>query len=752
MIVKSSVDAYNTCKEYSLYTLSNAGRRTLRMQSKLYQQTKPDSLGDYTIHRDLGWGNSRTCFMYDHRLESYSQYHSNGKIAIRFTVSPDKNLETIMKYDETGKLVVHQVYNVKEGSLSWIVWDDGSHYTIRNNVLTLNSDMELKAGDGFLYNYKAGSTFHNTISVPMSRKQFYEKILTCAEDDCTKNYVVQVNYPLSMDFEENFAQLTEKSVEKEKIGRVFKMKLDWPDGHWVRWDKVLKADPNNPNLYCFQEETPRYKAHLKATYDKDSLIYFDYLNEESGYAYRGGIKNLKPEGTVYFKCSYNGWVDIWNGEARNGTINKGELICQQMRSSAKVVYNGSFVNNLFEGDGEMYVYDEKGNEDYHYVGLFAKGKKLQGRQIDQRGRLHEGTWKDNKIDSGLVREVHNRIDTLYTYYKDGEKDGRQLYKSGKTGASFETLSPITLESPGQGIYIAPNQDRYEGLFTSDDISGGELSLNHFIKGTAAFKLENGDYYKGECVSAGIFSTKIVFEGKGHLVKSNGDYYIGVFSKGKFTGNGDVRITDKDNKIYEGKYQNNLPNGEGKLTDPTGTILSGLFKMGKPFDQCEIRYTNGDVYQGMVLDEKPNGQGTCTYNNGAVYEGQWAHGMRQGSGKLTISSEVTYEGMWKADQLNGEISITSGNNHYHLFYKMGTVGKSAIVQFENGDKFNGQIENGNYKSGDYTFADGTIYSGSWIDGKPAKVKVIDAQGANVSTKGAYQYRNVCSFDKSLLTIK
>lgn len=752
VIIKSSMDAYNTCKEYSLYTLSDSGRRALRMQSKLYQQTKSDSLGDYTIHRDLGWGNSATCFMYDHRLESYSEYYSNGKIALRFTTSPDKNLETIMKYDETGKLVVHQVYNVKEGSLSWIVLDDGSRYTIRNNVLTLNRDVELKAGDGFLYNYKAGSTFHNTISVQMSRQQFYEKILTCAEDDCTKNYVVRVNYPLSMDFEENFAQLTEKTVEKEKIGRVFKMKLNWPDGHWVRWDKVLKADPENPNLYCFQEETPRYKAHLKATYDKDSLIYFDYLNEESGYAYRGGIKNLKPEGTVYFKCSYNGWVDIWNGEARNGIINKGELICQHMGSSAKVVYNGSFLNNLFEGDGEMYVYDEKGNEDYRYVGQFAKGQKLQGRQIHQHGGLYEGTWKDDKLYSGVVRELSNQTDTLYTYYTDGQADGHTLYKSGKTGASFETLSPMKLESPGQGVYIAPNQDRYEGFFTSNDISNGELLLHHFVKGNAKFKLENGDSYKGECMTAGLFSTKIVFEGAGHLIKSNGDYYIGVFSKGKFIGNGDVRVTDKNNKVYEGKYQNNLPNGAGKLIYPSGTILSGNFKMGVPSDQCEIQYANGDFYQGLVLDEQPHGHGSCTYQDGNVYVGQWLQGKRQGSGKLTTTSNIVYKGVWKTDKLNGEVSITDGDNHYQLSYKMGVIGKTAMIQFENGDKFEGQIDNGNYKSGTYTFADGMIYSGSWINGKPAKVKVTDAQGAKVSTKGIYEYREVCPFDKNLLIAK
>lgn len=715
VIVKSNMNCYNTCKEYSYYTISNSGKRTLRMQSRLYQQTKQDSLGDYTINRDLGWGNSRTCFMYDYRLESYSQYHANGKIALRFSVSPDRNLETIMQYDENGKLVGHQVYNVKEQKLSYVLRDfNESAYTIRNGVVTINRDIEKKAENGIIYTYKAGSTFYNTISLHLSRKEFYDEILTLVEDDYTENYAVQVNGLVSLDLDLgerilDLEKLQDKDVKKEQVGRALKMKLEWPDVYesWWKMDEILQVvDTRNPKLYCLTNETAKTKEYIKATFEQDSLIYLDCLLTYKGtsrlYQYQCGIKNLKPNGQALFKLSYdNGETATWEGEARDGYFTEGECISQQPGSIE---------------------------------------------------RITKGTWKNNKFDSGLIKETANKIDTLYAYYKDGKADGRTLYKSGKTGASFETLSPITLESPGQGVYIAPNNDRYEGLFTSNDISGGELSLHHFVKGKAECKLENGDVYKGECTTAGLFSTKIVFEGIGHLIKPNGDYYKGVFSKGKFTGNGEVRITDKSNKTYEGEYQNNLPNGVGKLVYPTGSILSGNFKMGVPYDQCEIQYANGDLYQGLVSNELPNGQGCCTYQNGNVYVGQWAQGMRQGAGKLTTSANVSYEGLWKADKLNGEISIVNGGDHYKISYKMGVVGKVASAQFENGDKFEGQIENGNYKLGEYIFKDGMIYSGSWIDGKPAKVKVTDAQGVKVSTKEPCQYRQVCTIDKNLLNVQ
>ena len=106
----------------------------------------------------------------------------------------------------------------------------------------------------------------------------------------------------------------------------------------------------------------------------------------------------------------------------------------------------------------------------------------------------------------------------------------------------------------------------------------------------------------------------------------------------------------------------------------------------------------------------------------------------------------------ADKLNGEVTITHCNNFYKFTYKKGVIGKTAFVQFENGDKFEGQIENGGYKSGKYTFNNGVTYSGSWIGGKPDKVKVTDAQGVKVSTKEAYEYREVCVIDKRLLDIQ
>lgn len=723
VIEKSSMDAYNTCKEYSLYLISNSGKRTLRMQSKLYQQTKPDSLGDYTINRNLGWGNSRTCFMYDYRLESYSEYHSNGKISLRFTVSPDKNLETIMKYDETGKLLIHQVYNIKKGNLSWIVHDEeDSSFTIRNNVVTLNEDMQITTEGGLIYNYKTGSTFNNTLSIPMSRAQFYEDIITCAEDDCTKNYVVQVSYPVSINLEKNFSQLTEKNVEKEEVGRVLKMRIDYPNGWYITWEgTVLEALDKSSQLYG----NIRENSHIKVYYEQDSIVYIDYLSKDGKvFAFKGGIKNLKPEGKV--------------------------TMCYSDYES-KHTYEGECHNGMLDGEGILCEYDLNNNEIYRYQGTFSQNNKLQGRQVYHDGREYDGTWNNDKYQTGVSKELENQIDTVYTYYTKGKAEAT-LYKSGKTGASFKTLSPITADSPGQGVYITSNQDRYEGLFTSNDISSGELQLHHFIKGKAELKLENGDCYIGECVTTGINSAKIVFEGTGQLIKSNGDYYKGAFSKSEFLGNGEVRVTDRKNKIYEGKYQNNLPNGEGKLIYPTGTVLLGDFKMGVPINQCEIRYPNGEIYKGLVLDEQPNGQGIYTYKNGAVYDGQWARGQRHGSGKLTTSLGAVYEGFWMADKLNGEVTITHCNNFYKFTYKKGVIGKTAFVQFENGDKFEGQIENGGYKSGKYTFNNGVTYSGSWIGGKPDKVKVTDAQGVKVSTKEAYEYREVCVIDKRLLDIQ
>jgi hypothetical protein len=165
----------------------------------------------------------------------------------------------------------------------------------------------------------------------------------------------------------------------------------------------------------------------------------------------------------------------------------------------------------------------------------------------------------------------------------------------------------------------------------------------------------------------------------------------------------------------------------------------------------MKYANGDVYSGAMSDFMRNGLGEYCYSNGDVYVGSWAKGVRNGKGEIVKRSGATYNGTWKHDMMQGELyARNTKGDAYTLNFKSGKCDDEISVRFANGDSFKGQIGDAGYKKGVYTFADGTSYDGTWLNGRPDKVKVLDAQGKRV--KGVSVYRNVALLDMALIKVQ
>ena len=191
----------------------------------------------------------------------------------------------------------------------------------------------------------------------------------------------------------------EKSAVKFKNGVIYK-------GQWSKNCKICGLGM----MYL-----PKDKIFLEGFFIKHSLIYGRvYINEESYY-----------EGNLY-QNTFNGYGKFikgdseYNGYFVNGYKNgKGSL-----NYNNKIIYDGEFNNDLFEGHG----YIKWVNLQIEYIGEF-KSSMLhgEGELTTLRGNKYIGTFQGNEFNGqgtfywGMTRVFKGN-------YKDNKKHGRGIYK------------------------------------------------------------------------------------------------------------------------------------------------------------------------------------------------------------------------------------------------------------------------------------------------------------------------------------
>ena len=220
----SFVDNHLRCVDYKLYFIGDGNVRRLGMTSKLYKQTQSDSLSnDFVIYRR---GNDSYRFALDDwRVESFSEYHSNGKIMLKFQASADRKTETITEYDVNGNIILHQIYDIANQTLTSKRYE-GDNYSIKNGELILTKDVDVMTPDGTIFKYKKGSRFRNN-PIQMDRDKFYESILSWAQDTQSQNFVVIVN-AVGLDKIETLIMNSEEiHVNKEIAGKRFSLRIPY---------------------------------------------------------------------------------------------------------------------------------------------------------------------------------------------------------------------------------------------------------------------------------------------------------------------------------------------------------------------------------------------------------------------------------------------------------------------------------------------------------------------------------------------
>lgn len=157
------------------------------------------------------------------------------------------------------------------------------------------------------------------------------------------------------------------------------------------------------------------------------------------------------------------------------------------------------------------------------------------------------------------------------------------------------------------------------------------------------------------------------------------------------------IKKADGSVYVGQAIDDIPNGKGKLTLKDGRIYEGQFKDGKLNGQGSIRSNKTtDIEKGQYKDGKLNGKGERV---------------------TQIGSE---RGTFKDGMLNGYAYSSDDIGIYYGNYKNGAlIGDKVTIDFENGDKYVGQLKDGMMSgSGTLVYANKCKYVGEFIKDKPS----------------------------------
>lgn len=268
------------------------------------------------------------------------------------------------------------------------------------------------------------------------------------------------------------------------------------------------------------------------------------------------------------------------------------------------VYEGSYLNGLFEGQGKLRFPD---------------------------GSSYEGEWKEGKSHG------FGKITCLDGYSYEGE------WANGKSSGQGK----ITYRSGGSYEGELQNGRRHgrgKKLYWSGAVYDGEWKegLRH---GYGKMINSDGSSYEGEWENDKPY-------GMGTRIYADGRTYVGNWVYGKRHGYGTEKHVN--GCVYEGEWRYDKRYGHGKIFYTEGEDHEGT--------ECDDKLTKrekgnkffyfGGFYEGDVWCGKPHGYGKITYKSGGAYEGNWAFGKREGFGTAFYRDGRRYVGLWSEDLKHG----------------------------------------------------------------------------------------------------
>lgn len=430
-------------------------------------------------------------------------------------------------------------------------------------------------------------------------------------------------------------------------------------GYILHMMSVIPSDDVTKLIKKNAENITEFKAYFKAywhEYQNKIKYPINGVTYEGVYNYnnRGvlyGIGQMENDlnigdwvffyknGKVKSKLSYNEkgefhgdclWFDVYGNVFQKGNYKNGKLngLASFGRDNHCKWYSGTFVDNVLDGELEL----------YRYNGTLLETKKLSNKKVN-------GSWKQYS-KSGTV--------TGETNYKNGEIDG--VYK---------------LFYDNETLYSEYNylEGELEGAFKHYHINGKLAKIGKYKNGNQIGYWKSF-YSNGELESEYGFDKTGASQGWYIKYRSNGD----TISKTPYS-DGEINGVETDfyingNVLWEHYYK------KGKLKkyinyDKSGKIISSGKKEYVLYDVFGFKYTSSRLKKGKL-----NGLHHTYWKSGALlklknYENGVANGI--------------FEEYYESGELEKKCTLKEGSYHgkYESFYNSGEI--YATGYYNDGEK-------------------------------------------------------------------
>jgi len=343
--------------------------------------------------------------------------------------------------------------------------------------------------------------------------------------------------------------------------------------------------------------------------ENNEKIYKVNINNENGNPIiqskkikKGVQQQINQEGTFNnFGKLIQGIKTIKNKKFEGNFNNNGEFTNGKYFENNKLIYEGPFKDDQFDGEGKLYYENEKleyegffENGKFHgegtlyyedgileYEGLFENGKfHGEGKHYYEDGKLeYEGFFKDGKFNGeGKLYHEDGKIE-YEGFFKDGKFNGQgKLYLGDYIYEG--TFSENNIDGKK---YDNNNKPLYEGIF-SINFEGDKLKSCKFTEGNIYFK--NGDDY--------ISGSANENENENEKINGNGSYVSGnIQFNFNFTDNIPVKLRylivnqETDDDIFN-KLNKLTKEQRGKLFKTLNEINVDPNSMKNTFEQLMIQ--------------------------------------------------------------------------------------------------------------------------------------------------------------------
>ena len=390
---------------------------------------------------------------------------------------------------------------------------------------------------------------------------------------------------------------------------------------------------------------------------KNNRQYVETSFTNSSESYEGEINknNMKEGFGKYIDKNENYYIGQWLNDKKYGIGIEYEK--NKSGKKDRIIYEGEFVNNEYEGEGTFYP-----ENDGKYIGKWSNNKR-NGKGI----KYYNDLINMKEYEGDFLNDEYHGEGTYY--YKDGKKEYKGGWRNNKRngkGIKYYDNENNTEEYDGEFI-----NDEYHGEGTyyykdrKTEYEGGWRNNKRNGKGIKYYDNENNTKeYDGEFIND-------EYHGEGtHFYKNRKTEYEGGWRNNKRNGKGTKYYDNENNtKEYDGDFENNEFQGEGKYFYESGKVqYDGNWRNNRRNGQGTKFYDtlgNPPEYEGSFLNDEYHGQGTLfsILNRKMEYFGEWKNNKRDGSGTSYFNNgDVKDDGIFKNDQLfNGSGSKYENGN-------------------------------------------------------------------------------------------